>query len=194
MSNSELDRIPVNQLSERYNLARSAVYKRMEVLGIRPKRVGNKAYITADDLLLLDDLHEFIQTGGTAAEFLDMRGLGKNSPPESSSGLSTGQPPDIVRLVAAIASEIAARFQPPVPDPDPLAYFEALERACQNGWLLSTSEISLLLDLSPEEIRSYGTCFTEAGFVFTHAGYRARGESAWKITKLPERANPQIRW
>jgi hypothetical protein len=185
MSRGEIDRLPVNQLSERYDLVRSAVYTRLDALGIKPERIGNKAYVTAEQLEQLDDLHRHIQSGGTTAEFLEMRGYQRASSegPGLSSGLSAVQP-DIVKLVTAIAAEIAARFQPPAPDPDPLAYFEALERAVRNGWLLSTSEVAFLLDLSPSEIRSYGDRFTEAGFVFTRAGFRSKGEVAWRVSKL----------
>lgn len=184
MSNGEIDRIPVNQLSGRYTLARSAVYTRMDALEIRPRRIGNKAYITGDELRLLDELHAFIQNGGTNAEFREMKGIQGNPqvPVEESSGLSTLQP-DFARLVAAIAAEIASRFQPPVAEPDPYAYLEVLEKAYHNGWLLSTSEVADLLDLLPAEIRQYGDSFTEAGFVFTKAGYRAGGEVAWRVSK-----------
>jgi hypothetical protein len=184
MSNGAIDRLPVSQLPDRYNLVRSAVYTRLDALGIKPERVGNKSYVNAAQLRLLDELHQFIQAGGTTAEFLDMRGLqqGEAEPSNLSSGLSTVQP-DIVKLVATIASELMSRFQPPSPEPDPLAYFEVLERATRNGWLLSTSEIAYLLDLTPATIRAYGDRFSEAGFIFTKAGYRAQGEVAWRVTK-----------
>lgn len=184
MSSGDINRLPVSQLTSRYNLVRSAVYTRLDALGIKPERVGNKAYLNAEQLKLLDDLHQFIQGGGTTAEFIEMRGIkrGQEQPPDMSSGLSTTQP-DIVRLVAMIASEIASRFQPPVADPDPLAYFETLERAAQNGWLLRTSEVAYLLDMPPSAIKEYGDRFSEAGFIFTKAGYRTRGEVAWKVSK-----------
>jgi hypothetical protein len=184
MGNGEIDRLPVIQLTERYNLVRSAVYTRMDALGIKPERVGNKAYVNAEQLKLLDEFHEFINSGGTTAEFKEFRGIQKTEEPtaEPSSGLSTVQP-DFAQLVAAIASEIASRFQPAPPEPDRFAYFEVLERAYHNGWLLSTSEIADLLDLLPSEIRQYGDSFSEAGFVFTKAGYRSGGEVAWKVSK-----------
>lgn len=183
MGNSNVDRLPVGQLSARYNLVRSAIYNRMDALGIKPERVGNKSNVNADQLRLLDDLHQFIQAGGNTAEFIEMRGLRKpEKPPEMSSGLSA-VPPDIFKLVSIIAAEIASRLQPPMPDPDPLAYFETLERAARNGWLLRTSEVAYLLDMPPSALRDYGDRFSEAGFVFTKAGYRAPGEIAWRVSK-----------
>ncbi|WP_421654405.1 hypothetical protein [Leptothermofonsia sp. ETS-13] len=183
MSDSEIDRIQVSQLPERYNLARSAVYTRLEALGLKPEKVGNRAYINAEQLKLLDELHEFIQTGRSTAEFLEMKGIQKveEEPSGMSSGLSSVQP-DMVKLIAVIAREFAARLQP-VPTENRLAYYEILEKAYRNGWLLSTSELAELLDLLPSEIREYGDSFSEAGFVFTRAGYRVGGEVAWKVSK-----------
>lgn len=188
MNNGQVDRLPVNQLQERYNgLARSAVYARMEALGIKTEKVGNKAYVNAEQLALLDDLHHFLQSGRSTAEFLESRGLTPSGRSDNaSSGLSGGLstvPSDLARLAAFIASEVAAKYQAQPPSRDPLAYFDILERASQNGWLLSTSELCELLDLDPSELKRYGDRFAEAGFFFTQAGYRAGGEVAWKVSK-----------
>lgn len=182
MSSEEIDRLPVNQLTARYNLVRSAVYTRIDALGIKPEKIGNKSYVNAEQLRLLDDLHRFIQAGGTTAEFLESRGMQREESSKMSSGLSTVQP-DIIQLVAEIAAQFAAKFQPAASEPDPFAYFETLERAARNGWLLSTSEVAYLLDLRPSEIQSYGDRFSEAGFFFTRAGYRSKGEVAWRVSK-----------
>lgn len=184
MVSGELDRLPVNQLTERYSLVRSAVYTRLDALGIKAEKVGNKSYVNAEQLQLLDDLHQFIQAGGNTAEFLESRGLQRVE--EQSTGLSRGlstTQPDMVQLVTEIAAQLVSRLQPPSPEPDPLAYFKALEQAARNGWLLRTSEIAYLLDLLPSEIASYGDSFSEAGFIFTQAGYRAGKEVAWKVSK-----------
>lgn len=50
------------------------------------------------------------------------------------------------------------------------------EEAYKNGWLLSTQELAALLKLFPSTVRGYGTQFKDAGFVFTRAGTRKRGE------------------
>ncbi|MBW4523258.1 MAG: hypothetical protein KME16_26760 [Scytolyngbya sp. HA4215-MV1] len=185
MGNGEIDRLLVNQLTERYDLVRSAVYSRMEALKIKPERIGNKSYVNSEQLRLLDDLHQAIQSGRTTAEFLDSRGLPKagTESSELSSGLSIEQP-DLLRFVTAIAAEVASKFQPALPAPDPLAYFERLEQAYRHGWLLRTSEIAELLDLLPSEIQHYGDTFSEAGFIFTKAGYRSGGEVAWRVSKV----------
>ena len=185
MGNGEIDRFPVSQLSARYSLARSAVYTRLNALGIRTLSIGKKAYINAEQLRLMDDLHQFIQSGGNTAEFLERRGLQKSEiePSGLSSGLSTAQSNDVIKLFTAFASEVASKLQPPIPEPNPLAYFEFLEQAARNGWLLSTSEVADLLDLPSSSIQKYGDRFSEAGFIFTRAGYRTQGEVAWRVSK-----------
>jgi hypothetical protein len=183
MNGGEIDRLPVNQLSQRYNLARSAVYTRMDALGIKTEKIGNKAYVNAAQIRLMDDLHRFIQAGGNTAEFVAMRGIGPNGQqPEMSSGLSTVQP-DLGRLISTVVSEVMSRLQPSEPEPHPLEYFEFLEKAVRNGWEFSTSELAYLLQVSPNEIQRYGDRFQDAGFVFTKVGFRGRGEAAWRVTK-----------
>lgn len=49
-----------------------------------------------------------------------------------------------------------------------------------------------LLKVSPWTVRGYGERFSDAGFVFTRAGTRKRGEVAWEIgkrQKSPETLN-----
>ncbi len=196
MSGGNIDRIPVNQLSDRYQLARSAVYKRMSDLGIEREKIGNRAYVSNEQVKLLDELHNFIGVGGNVAEFIERKGLNKasNSSDDVSTGQSTGRSSgqssdlalsqsDMVKLISAIAAEMSAKLQPAVQTRDPLAYYESLEKAANRGWKLRTSELAELLKLDSKEIDSYGQTFYEAGFVFNRAGYRSGGEGAWLVSK-----------
>lgn len=188
MNSGEIDRFPIGQLSARYNdLARSAVYKRLEALNIKAQKIGNKGFISGQQLALMDELHRFLQQGGNTAEFLEGRGMGavgdrprqSAPPPNSSSGPLSAGPPDVMQFMAAIAS----RLGPQTSERDRFAYFKTLEEAAKGGWLLRTSELADLLDLPEAEIRAYGDRFMDAGFVFTKAGYRSRGEVAWRVSK-----------
>ncbi len=191
MSGGNVDRIPVNQLSDRYNLARSAVYKRMADLGIEREKIGNRAYVSGPQVKLLDELHEFIQIGGNVAEFIVRKGLDvsgsqdSNTGTDQNSGQSAGlalNQADMVKLVSAIAAEMAAQIRPAAPT-NPLAYYDFLENAAKNGWKLRTAELAELLKLSPTEINQYGQTFYEAGFTFNRSGYRSGGEAAWVVSK-----------
>ena len=186
MSDGNVDRIPVNQLIDRYQLARSAVYKRMKDLGIDREKIGNRAYVNADQVAELDALHEFIQMGGNIAEFNARKGTQSGSDGDAdafsdetdSSALAINNS-DMLKLMKAFAAELAAKIQPA----NPLAYYESLENAAGKGWQLRTSELSNLLQLSEKEIESYGQTFYEAGFTFNRIGFRSGGETAWRVTK-----------
>ncbi|MEO0456290.1 MAG: hypothetical protein AAF152_06850 [Cyanobacteria bacterium P01_A01_bin.114] len=180
MSGSEIDRFPVNQLQARYGgLARSAVYKRLDDLGIKPLRIGNRAFINGQELQLMDDLHQFIQRGGSAAEFRDMRGMNPGDRNDTSDQNASGLVPSPTDVMGMFAS-LLGRTQPP----NPLSYLEQLEQACQQGWILSTSEVAKLLKITPEVIAQYPQGFTEAGFAFKPAGQRMNGEPGWRVEKF----------
>lgn len=190
MSSGNVDRIPVNQLSDRYKLARSAVYKRMADLGIEREKIGNRAYVNDEQVALLDELHDFIQIGGNVAEFITRKGLdvGSAQSAKDSNQLTDGSgelalnQSDMVKLVSAIAAELTSQLRPVIPS-DPLAYYESLERAASKGWKLRTSELAVLLKLDSSEINRYDQTFYEAGFVFNRAGFRSGGEVAWIVSK-----------
>ena len=183
MSDGNVDRIPVNQLISRYGLARSAVYKRMKDLDISREKIGNRAYINADQLAEMDALHEFIKMGGNMAEFLARRGGSSDQSDidfdESDSSELAFNSSDMMKLMTVFAEELVNKLQPV----DPLAYYESLESAARKGWKLRTSELCHLLKLSEKEIESYGQTFYEAGFEFNRSGFRSGGEAAWRVTK-----------
>ena len=187
---TEIDRIPLSQLPNRYGIARSALYTRLKDLHIEPIKEGKKAYIDAPSLQLLDELHEHIQQGGTTNEFLKQKaskstGQSRTDDRTQQEGLlvqdSPGQiilqPSGLVSLVEAIVKRLLPKTG------SRLSYLRELEEACEKGWLLSTSELADLLGLSAKTLAAYGQHFEDAGFVFTRAGTRKGGEIAWAIDK-----------
>jgi len=60
MSEAELFDYPIKQLPDRYGIAPSAVYVRMKRLNITPHTQGNRSYLDASQLDLMDDLHDFL--------------------------------------------------------------------------------------------------------------------------------------
>ena len=209
MSDAHLDSFPVSELQHRYQIVRSNVYTRLEALNIKPEKQGGRAYVNGEQLQVLDALDEHIEKGGTTAEFVASRaGSGQleksTGQPQLSSGqlqkssgqldLSNGQAEQFTiteqhSALAGLIEAIASRLIPMIasqlkPGPDPLASLRGLEEANRNQWLLSTSELAQLLKVSPRTVRGYGEQFSDAGFVFTRAGTRKRGEVAWEISKL----------
>jgi len=71
-SQASLFDFPIKELQYRYSIARSAVYVRMKRLNITPHTQGNRSYVNASQLELLDDLHDFLveDSSRTIDEFL----------------------------------------------------------------------------------------------------------------------------
>ncbi len=73
---------------------------------------------------------------------------------------------------------LATRLTPPTPQ---LNHLRSLEEAASYHWLLSTSDLSALLKLSPRTINRQQS-FERYGFTFTRAG-RNGTEIAWSVNK-----------
>ncbi|MEM8806157.1 MAG: hypothetical protein AAGF01_09035 [Cyanobacteria bacterium P01_G01_bin.38] len=179
MSQGEIDRFPVNQLQARYgDLARSAVYDRMKGLGIKPTKVGNRAFINAQELQLMDEFHEFIQRGGSLAAFLDMRGMNQDNQVAAPDQNASGLVPSAADMVS-LFTNFFERVQPP----KALSYLEELERACRERWIISTSDLAKLLKVAPEKIRQYPQGFINGSFAFKPEGRLMNGETGWRVEK-----------
>ncbi len=198
---TEVDLIPLSQLPSRYGIARSNVYNRLKDLKIEPIKQGRKAFVSGSQLKLLDQLHTHLSQGGVTNDFLKQQNnqshqlvkgsiseLEVNSPKIVSSQSEPAiilQPTVLINVVEAVVK----RFMPT--SGSRLTYLRELEEAYQNGWLLSTSEVANLLGLTQKTITKYGKEFSDAGFVFTRAGMRKRGEIAWAIDKqTSDRSEP----
>lgn len=68
---SEIDRFPVKELPNRYNINRSVLYTRLEKLNIKTIKEKNKSFIDGESLKLLDDLNDHLKNGGKTNDFLD---------------------------------------------------------------------------------------------------------------------------
>lgn len=144
---------------------------------IEPERKGNKAYVNAQQIELLDGLHSHLASGGSTLEFLEQLGLSGGQSTEQSTGQLTEVDSNV--SLSLLIEAIASRLSPP--EPDPFTSFRILEEACQNRWLFSTSHLAMLLDLSRRTIGSLKS-FSRYGFTFTKCG-RNGTQAAWRVTK-----------
>lgn len=141
---------PIAQLLTRYKITKPSLYTRMKGLGISTFKVGRKAYVKSEDIELLDRLEQHIYEGGTIADFVHSNEGSIESPQELSEELTeTSEPTPVEQsssllkalpmLVNSLADAIAQRITPPV---NPLAELEALEKAYEKKWILSTSQLA----------------------------------------------------
>jgi hypothetical protein len=179
--------LPVADLPNRYGVARSQVYTRLDALkqrspALAPEKRGKKAYVSGHLLEALDSMHVLISQGDTVAEAADqVLNLGPKTRPIS----PVGQPDrtqdsrifpagDRISDLALLAGAIAANQ----PQPDRLARYRQLEEIASHGWLLPSSELADLLgmgNLSGQEFERYGFKFIRVG--------KAGAESTWKVEK-----------
>jgi hypothetical protein len=182
----EIDPFPVAALQDRYNLGKQAVYNRIDALSIQTFKQGNKSYITADDVELLDQLHDHISTGGKMDDFKSPRTelvtrpldrLDKSTSPLDRLDTPTGQI-DTLGEVAALVEAIARHLRPT----EPLQHLKALEEAAAAGWLLSSAEVEGLIGCKPR-MKSGESQFTRGSFGFVRSG-KIGNQSAWKVVKV----------
>lgn len=190
--NTQLDSFLVSDLTDRYQVARSNIYKRLDGLSIKPEKIGNKSVINGDQLALMDELDQHLKADGSIASFHSPVGQTKES--YETTGHSNGNGAiakvkasdqlvtahQLLSVLERISEVIAAPAQLP-PTSAPAYGLEPLRRiqeAYDRQWKLSTSQLAPLLgmkSISGAEVKRFG-------FVFTRNGKNG-AESAWSISK-----------
>lgn len=183
----EIDPFPVAALLDRYNLGKQAVYNRIDALDIKTFKQGNKSYITASDVELLDQLHDHISAGGKMDDFKSPLVELVNSPLDRLDTSSrqvdrllptTGQPDLALGEVVQLVEAIARHLRPA----DPLQHLKELELAATSGWLLSSSEVEGLIGYKPR-VKKGEQQFTRGSFCFVRSG-KIGNQSAWKVVRV----------
>jgi hypothetical protein len=180
----EIDNFPVSELPSRFNISKQAIYNRLDSVGIRPSKVGKRAFITAEQLQALDRLHEHILEGGSMVELsnsqVDSMDRSSGRLVKSTIGqvdLSIESSELFLDRVEALVKSIAITL----PTRSPLWYIAELEKAQIEGWLLTTSEIQELIGVRPMTAK-LGLTYQRGCFTFTKAG-KIGSQTAWKVTK-----------
>ena len=180
----------ISELLTRYKITKPALYTRFKGLGIDTFKVGRKAYVKSEDVELLDKLDKHIHNGGTIADFVYTNSatteLSKASSEELTEPIepipvnqSDGWLNSLPLLVNSLADAIAQRITPPV---NPLAELEALEKAYEKRWVLSTSQLGSILKLHPKTLIRHKS-FDRHGFTFSRNG-QVGAEIGWQVGKV----------
>jgi hypothetical protein len=174
----------VAQLGERYGISKQAIINRRKFLGINTFKVGNKSYISEEDLEKLDSLHQFLMDNPEAS-MQDFQGkISSKSestlttlPSESSLTTSPTLPTELVEAIAPYLQLFPK---------DPCWNLTILERARDNNWLLTTTQVQALIGTKPR-----GDRFPRANWVFIKKGKWGR-ESCWAVMKDEEGDNYKV--
>ena len=132
---------PMADLARKWAITPNTVSRRLAFLGIRPKRVGNYRYITAEQLELANKLHDHITANKPMEQFA--------RPDQPEGGLVARQvrsEPQVLGQVEQMAAMIAAMAKAiPQAPADPLQRARGLAEAADSGFVLTTADLAQLL-------------------------------------------------
>lgn len=192
---SEIDRFPVKELPNRYNINRSVLYTRLEKLNIKTIKEKNKSFIDGESLKLLDDLNDHLKNGGKTNDFLDQtnkqtdqtnrqtkpyndRDLTSNTNKTDIADRQSGQSeqliiPGIFQEVINATLELAESRRTGLND------LRDLQEIADQNWFLPTGRLASIIGKS----RSYFTGKNEVyycGFKFEKIGKQGH-EILWQV-------------
>ena len=162
--------LTTRQAAERYGCEKnySTFHNRMVKLGIKPERRGRQSFLNQQQIQLLDRLDEHLRTGGTFANFIIEEGETIPMPKSSSSMelvasssrsiVSTGSIEDM-EIIAALQAVASANY-------DILTPQKRLKEAAEEGFVLTTEQVSRIVGLSHSTVSSWKTGTRKLGFVF----------------------------
>ena len=167
---TNIDRMRTRQVAERYAIEYNSLHNRMNKLGIKPTKEGRESFLCGSDIELLDRLHTHLSVrGNTFANFVIEEGavvpMVKEPPADrrmelvKSSNVSSGS---IVNAELVEILNVFARQNYDVLTPQ-----KKLLEACEYGFLLTTEQVGLILNLSRSTISSWESGTIKLGFVFT---------------------------
>jgi hypothetical protein len=177
--------LTTRQAAERYGCENnySTFHNRMVKLGIKPERRGRQSFLSQQQIQLLDRLDEYLRTGGTFGNFIIEEGATVPMPKNSSSMelvassghsiVSTGSIGDI-EIVAALQAVASANY-------DILTPQKRLKEAAEDGFVLTTEQVSRIVGLSHSTVSSWKTGTRKLGFHFhkEHEG----SSVVWKVIR-----------
>lgn len=177
--------LTTRQAAERYGCENnySTFHNRMVKLGIKPERRGRQSFLSQQQIQLLDRLDEHLRTNGTFGNFTLEEGATVPMPKNSSSMelvassghsiVSTGSIGDI-EIVAALQAVASANY-------DILTPQKRLKEAAEDGFVLTTEQVSRIVGLSHSTVSSWKTGTRKLGFHFhkEHEG----SSVVWKVIR-----------
>ncbi len=177
--------LTTRQAAERYGCDNySTFHNRMVKLGIKPERRGRQSFLNQEQIQLLDRLDTHLKSGGVFGNFQIEEGLTTPIQESSSSGKL------VASKVSAIASsgsigdiEIITALQSlAMKNYDILTPQKRLKEAVENDFLLTTEQVSQILGLNANTVRSWKSGTQRLGFIF-HKEHEGSSSVVWKVNK-----------
>ncbi len=129
------------------------------------------------------------QVSSTAAAPVTTSSIASSTPTPTTAGMADQVLQELNQHLAAIATalielneRLATHPPSPPPPPRPLWHLEALEQACQAGWILTTEEVEQLIQVKPK-CAAKEDHYDRGNWRFIKAG-KIGTQVAWRIEKL----------
>ena len=191
------ENLSVKDLLKRYNLrSRQSIYDWIRK-GLKQdfhKDEAGKSYVTSDQIALLDQLHKYLQTpNAVLSNFIPLSTVQIDSPIDSPIDSSkndhkseiAAQSIDnqlLLELTARIGRAISSQLAQQLTEVNPLYRHEALEKAKELGWLLTSKEVQQLIGVIPKTKKGNNT-YHRGCWLFTKSG-KIGSQTAWKVDKI----------
>ena len=178
--------LTTRQAAERYGCDNnySTFHNRMTKLGIKPERRGRSSYLSSIQIQLMDRLDEHLKGGGTFSNFIIKEGEPEHIVPNHDiSELATRSNSPIVSNTSIGSVEIITALQAlSNSNYDVLTPQKRLKEAAEEGFLLTTEQVSKIVGLSHSTISSWKSGTQKLGFYFEKQ--REGSSVVWKVGRI----------
>ena len=128
---SEIDPYPVSALTERFGIGRTALYDRLNALGIVPVKQGNKSYISKAQLQQLDALDAHLKNKGSLSDFAS-RSSPAQAQPEPDEFSESGSLSPFTEPTEPTAPSLSIDFSNAIAQPKLVGFLNFLNRDVQS--------------------------------------------------------------
>jgi DNA-binding transcriptional regulator YiaG len=174
-----IDKMKTKLVAQRYLIEYNSLHNRMTKLGIKPSKEGRESFLSGTDIELLDRLHSHLSiSGNTFSNFVIEEGEAMPLEPKSLElTKSTNKNTSIVTNEALI--EVLNLFTQR--QYDILTPQKKLQEAVEYSFLLTTEQVSQILNFSKSTVSSWKSGTQRLGFIFTR---QKEGSTVlWKVEK-----------
>ena len=176
-----IDKMKTKLVAERYSIEYNSLHNRMTKLGIKPSKEGRESFLSGTDIELLDRLHTHLSiSGNTFSNFVIEEGAIMPLEPKSleltkSSKVNTSIISSIPNELIDILNVLAQRQY------DILTPQKKLLEAAEYNFLLTTDQVSQILNFSKSTISSWKSGTQKLGFIFTRT--KEGSQVLWSVSK-----------
>ena len=173
-----IDKMRTKLVAERYAIEYNSLHNRMTKLGIKPSKEGRESFLSGTDIQLLDRLHSHLSiSGNTFSNFIIEEGAIMPLEPKSVELKSTNKNASITpnETLIEVLNLLAQRQY------DILTPQKKLLEAAEYDFLLTTEQVSCILNFSKSTISSWKSGTQKLGFVFSR--HKEGSQVLWEVKR-----------